>query len=56
MNINTYENTIIDVGSNSDIAGFHMADSSTNKKAIGKAVKKKDRGRQKLDSINEKVT
>ena len=54
--MNTYENTVIDVGSNSDVAGFHMADSSTNKKAFGKAMKKKDRVRQKLDSINEKVT
>jgi len=56
MNINIYDDTDININNNFDsgIAGFEIAYGSTNEKAIGKAMKKKYRIKQKLDSINEK--
>jgi hypothetical protein len=54
MNRNIYEDTDIDVDNNSDIEGFEIAYSSTNKKAIRKTKTNKYHIRQKLDSINEK--
>ena len=55
MSIDTYDDTDIDVDSNVDsgIAGFEIAYSSANKKAIRKTMKNKYHIRQKLDSINE---
>ncbi len=60
MTIDTYEDNDVEIDSNLDfeagIAGFEIAYGSTNRKAIGKAVKNRYRIRKKLDSINEKRT
>ena len=54
MNLDTYEDTDIDVDDNSDIEGFEITYSSINRKAIRKIKASKYHIRQKLDSINEK--
>lgn len=54
MNLDTYEDTDIDVDDNSDIEGFEITYSSINRKAIRKIKANKYHIRQKLDSINEK--